>query len=116
MKRPTTVWEVVLEVEVNYTMDFNSMQKFGKTKRFEVASSHTLFNNGSLLKRIVAYENECFSTTDNEAPRHFQNSKLHKIMITVRWSALGLTHPSFLNPDVTINRQIYGCNSYLVGV
>lgn len=35
MKWPTTVWEVVPEAEINYTMDFNSMQKLGKTKRFE---------------------------------------------------------------------------------
>ena len=45
----------------------------------------------------------------DEAPKHFPKPNLHqeKVMVTVWWSAAGLIHNSFLNPDETITFEKY---------
>ena len=44
-----------------------------------------------------------------EAPKHFPKPNLHPktVMVTVWWSAAGLTHYSFLNPNETITSEKY---------
>ena len=49
-----------------------------------------------------------------EAPKHFPKPNLHPktVMVTVWWSAAGLTHYSFLNPNETITSEKYAQQIY----
>ena len=44
-----------------------------------------------------------------EAPKHFPKPNVHqnKVMVTVWWSAAGLIHYSFLNPEEAVTSEKY---------
>nr|CDJ93386.1 Transposase domain containing protein [Haemonchus contortus] len=89
-----------------------------KDRRYELASALLLRNrNDQILDRIVTcdekrilYDNRRRSgqwMDKDQAPRHFSKPKQYgrKVMVLDWWSAVQLTHLSFMSPDETVTAE-----------
>ncbi|XP_020141355.2 histone-lysine N-methyltransferase SETMAR-like [Microcebus murinus] len=132
-----TTREVAEKLNVNHSTVVRHLKQIGKVKklgkwvpreltenqknrRFQVSSALIVRNNKEpFLDRIVTWEEKWILYDNGQqpaqwldqeaAPKHFSKPDLHqkKVMVTVWWSAAGLIHYSFLNPDEAITSEKY---------
>ena len=133
----TTTQEATQELNVNHSTVLRHWKQIGKVKKldkwvpheltenqknchFEVSSSLILSNNNNSFLNWTVMCDIKWILYDNqwrpaqwldwvEAPKHFPKSNLHQkgVMVTVWWSAVSLTHYSFLNPSKIITSEKY---------
>ena len=130
-------WEAAEELNVDHSMVIWHLKPTGKVKeldkwvpheltenqkshRFELSSSLILHDNNEHFLDWIVLSLEKWILCDNwwwpaqwwdweETPNCSQSQicTRKKVMVTVRWSAAGLIHYSFLNPSETITSRKY---------
>ncbi|KAB0364696.1 hypothetical protein FD754_008852 [Muntiacus muntjak] len=116
------IWRLkqIGKVETLDEWEPHELTKNFKNCRFEVLSSHILWNNKPFLdqnvmcdEKWILYDNQQQPTQwldQEEAPECVPKPNLHpkKVMVIVRWSAASLIHYSFLSPGKTTTSEKKG--------